>query len=118
VLRFKLDENVPISLESILKKAGHAALTVGQQGLVGCHDAQLASACTSENRVLMTLDTGFGDIRVFLPARSAGIIILRPARQDRDSLHALVRRLTHKLPSEGIDGQLWIVESASVRIRC
>ena len=105
------------SIVEILSEAGHEVLTVNEQGLGGCADADLASICNSERRVLITLDTGFGDIRSFPPAQSVGIIILRPIRQDRSSVLVLVRRLIPRLPAEGINGKLWIVGPTTVRIR-
>ena len=44
-VRFKLDENLPVELASLLRRSGHDAATVLDQGLGGARDPELASVC-------------------------------------------------------------------------
>jgi hypothetical protein len=41
---------------TFLNNAGHDALTIHDQGMVGEPDARVASVCQFEQRALMTLD--------------------------------------------------------------
>jgi len=54
-VKFKIDENLPAEAADILRCAGFAADTAGDEDLSGTDDAQLASASRSAGRVLVTL---------------------------------------------------------------
>jgi hypothetical protein len=62
-VRFKLDENIDVRAGTVLAEAGHDVATVAGQYLGGAVDAVIADAVRSENRILVTLDRGFGDLR-------------------------------------------------------
>jgi len=47
-MRFKLDENLPLSSAAILAIAAHDVGTVGQEGLSGASDPDVAAAATPE----------------------------------------------------------------------
>ena len=81
-MRFKTDENLPQEVVEQMKASGHDALSVADQGLGGAPDPSVAQACTAEDRVLVTLDTDFSDIRAYPPGSHPGIIVFRLARQD------------------------------------
>lgn len=115
--RFKLDENLPAELTGLLRTAGHEAATAVQQELGGEPDTRLAEACRGEQRVLLTLDLDFGDIRTYPPEAHAGLIVLRPARQDKPSVLRVVERILPLLKAEPLAGHLWVVDEHSVRIR-
>ena len=116
-MKLKIDENLPAECAEILSHGGLQADTVADEGLKGADDSALAAASRSEGRVLVTLDLDFANIRAYPPAEYAGIIVLRPKSQDKQSVLALVHRfalvLVNRLPA----GELWIVESARIRFR-
>ena len=62
-LRFKLDENLPIAVKAALVIQGHDALTALDQSLGGEEDRKIAAICAEEDRILVTLDLDFSDIR-------------------------------------------------------
>lgn len=113
----KLDENLPVECLSQLRKAGHDVLSVRDQDLVGATDAELASKCAEERRVLVSLDLDFADIRTFTPSEYSGIVVFRLAFQDRDTMMRIVDRLIGLLQRQSPQRQLWIVEEDRVRIR-
>ena len=80
-MRFKLDENLPLQLKRLFTEAGHDVATVLDEGLGGAADAELASVCLLEERVLVTQDGDFADIRMYPPGRYPGIVILRLSDQ-------------------------------------
>jgi len=55
-LKFKIDENLPIDVADLLHSAGHEALTVFDQELIGEDDRRILDICKAEERVLITLD--------------------------------------------------------------
>jgi len=113
----KVDENLHPDAAALLASAGHDAVTVFDQGLRGHADDDIAAVCHREQRVLVTLDLDFSDIRQYPPGDYAGIIVLRLVDTSRA---AVLRALGQVLPLLGVEplvGHLWIVEEQRVRIR-
>lgn len=117
MIRFKIDENLPIEVAEVLREAGHDAVTAGEQALSGRPDPQLAQVCRDEKRALVTLDLDFADIRAYPPEKYSGIVVLRSAVQSIPSLTRLASRMVALLTSEPLAGRLWIVDEAQVRVR-
>ena len=116
-MRFKLDENLPSEAASLLTEAGHDAVTVLAQNLGGTSDELLYSRCLDEARAIVTLDLDFADIRTYPPESSPGILVLRLARQDKQSVTAALSRVILLLDREPLSAHLWIVEADNVRVR-
>ena len=91
-MKFKLDENLPEDGVKILANAGHDTATALEEQLGGKHDSKIAYVCKIEQRALITLDTGFGDIRRYPPDEYPGIVVLRLARQDKPNVLAVLER--------------------------
>ena len=72
---FKVDENLPEEIAGLLAGFGHEAKTVNDQLLQGAEDSVLIEECDRENRIIITLDTDFSDIRTYPPWEHEGIII-------------------------------------------
>jgi predicted nuclease of predicted toxin-antitoxin system len=62
-LKFKVDENLPREYASILRGAGFEADTVSDEKLSGASDSVLSERCCTEDRVLMTLDLDFANVK-------------------------------------------------------
>ena len=116
-MQFKIDENLPRRVAAALRDAGHDAETIGEQDLSGADDPVIADVLRRESRALVTLDLDFADIRAYPPPEHPGIIVLRPHRQDRDSVLRLVTGFIPLLEQEPLAGHLWIVDETRVRVR-
>jgi predicted nuclease of predicted toxin-antitoxin system len=116
-MRFKIDENLPVEIAERLRAEGYIADTVIAQGLAGERDELVFDHCQREQRVLVTMDKGFGDIRQYTPGTHFGILLIRSARQDRDTFIQLIEQVLPHLQEQSIEGCLWIVEPGQVRIR-
>lgn len=116
-MQFKIDENLPIEIADMLVNAGHGAKTVNEQNLQGAEDTVLMGVCRAENRILVTLDTDFSDIRAYPPQESAGIIVLRVGCHAKQHLMGVFQRIMPLVGREPLKQHLWVVEEARVRIR-
>lgn len=114
---FKIDENLPLEIAELLINAGHDAKTINDQQLQGTRDPVLINVCKNENRVLITLDTDFSDIRTYPPQDFSGIIILRVGSQAKQHVIKVFQHIIHLLGREPLNQHLWIVEETKVRIR-
>ena len=116
-LRFKLDENLPSRVEPALRAQGHDVETALSESLAGAMDPQLLAACVAEDRILVTLDLDFSDIREYPPGSHRGVWVLRPDRQTFDGLMNLVLSGVKLADVEQTEGQLWVIDEKRVRIR-
>ena len=115
--RFKLDENLPATVEALLRDAGHDVATVIQEELSGASDLDVHAAARAERRTVVTLDRGFGDPRRHPTTGTAGVVVLRVPSQDANSILSLLRLLVPLFEEQELDDALWVVEPHRVRIR-
>ncbi len=73
--KFKIDENLPIEAAKIFKRFGYDAETVLDEGLQGSSDDELFLICKKENRILVTFDLDFSDVRTYSPGAHPGVIV-------------------------------------------
>lgn len=116
-LRLKLDENMPRRAQSALRDLGIDVETAHSEHLAGAVDPVLLAACIVENRVLVTLDLDFADMRDYPPGSHPGIWVLRPRQQTFNAIVSLVQSGVRLAATERTAGQLWIVDERQVRIR-
>lgn len=64
---FKIDESLPVEAAILLRGRGYDAATVHDEALQGCPDATIYQACQREQRVLISIDKDFADIRRYPP---------------------------------------------------
>ena len=116
-MHFKIDENLPIEIAELLINAGYDAKTVNEQQLQGVKDPILIDICKSENRVLVTLDTDFSDIKAYPPHEFSGIIVLRVGSQAKQHILKVFQHILSLIDREPLKQHLWIVEETRIRIR-
>jgi predicted nuclease of predicted toxin-antitoxin system len=116
-VKFKFDENLPADLSALLQADGHDAHSVLDENLCGAADPSIARICQDEKRILITLDLDFAHIKNYPPQDYPGIIVLRLARHDRDTVLAIIPRILTLLQTEAIAQRLWIVDDSRTRIR-
>ena len=114
--KLKVDENLAAEVTTLFKDAGHDAMSIHDQNMVGCTDDHIASVCQMEERAIVTLDLDFSDIRSYPPEDHYGII-MRPAKHDQASILEVLTKLIPKLDDEPLEGKLWIVNRRTIRIR-
>jgi len=116
-LRVKIDENLPLECAGIFLEAGFESETVEEEGLRGADDSRIAFRVRAEDRVLVTLDLGFGNIGAYPPADYAGIIVLRLRRQDKHTVLSMIKKIALVLANRAPAKELWIVEADRIRFR-
>ena len=77
----------------------------------------IQSICREEQRVLVTFDRGFSNIRAYPPAEGTGMIVFRLQSQDKRHGLTVARRLVLALNEREIGNELWIVHENRIRIR-
>lgn len=115
--RVKLDENLPRRVEPALRALGIDVETALSEGLSGAQDPMLLAACVAEDRILITLDLDFADIRTYPPGTTRGIWVLRPAVQEFEIVLGLALAGVRLAAVEQTSGRLWVIDERRVRVR-
>lgn len=116
-MTFKIDENLPVELADDIHAAGQEADTVYNEALAGAPDTDLMEGVRIDGRVLLTLDKGIADIRVYPPEQFSGIVLFRPPTSGRAAVIAFVRRHVPAILADDLTGRLIIVTEGTLRRR-
>ena len=111
---FLIDECVSFQTYWLISASGFPVKTVLDITHSGATDSELFKIAQSQTLVIVTLDRGFGDVRIYPPNSHNGIIILKA--YDLNSLqkcHTVLEMLL-KVESE-FKGTLFIVDGNKYR---
>ena len=79
-----VDENIPPDLISRLRDQGKDVRSVHDEVLVGATDIAILEHARSQNRVLLTHDSDFGQLAIHAGQPYVGIVYLRPGHISAD----------------------------------
>ena len=116
-MRVKLDENISDQLLAPLQQAGHDVDTVEQEGLCAEPDEVIATAARTHDRMLLTLDKDFADIRKYPPGTHPGIIGFRISSHLPRYTASFIERFVLEHPLDPWSGCLVIVDETAIRVR-
>ncbi len=112
----KLDENVPDSVGTILRDAGHDVVLARDEQLAGVPDDRLLDAASREGRTLVSFDRGFANVIQHPPHSTAGIVVIRLREQSLPRVRQVASTLAQLLTTERIEGRLWVLDESRPRI--
>lgn len=116
-MKVKLDENLHIGLVEVFTPGGHDVETVADEGLLGADDATVSRAAAAEDRLIITLDRGFGDLRLYPPGAHAGILVLRLNDHSLPGVKAALERLLQDVALVDLAGCVAVFRDGDLRIR-
>lgn len=101
-IRFLVDVNVGVAVADNLRHSGHDAVFAGD--LDWCMpDAGVLSVAHQEQRIILTMDTDFGDLVYHSQQPHAGVLLLRMPGANRDErirvVQEIVSRYGDQLPN-------------------
>jgi len=76
-LRFLADENLSRQTVELMRDLGFDVKDAGEACLRGCEDDEVVRFAERENRMIITLDLGYGSIYYFSKKGHVGMIVLR-----------------------------------------
>jgi predicted nuclease of predicted toxin-antitoxin system len=82
---------MPLDLATMLQKEGHGVADVAGEGLGGEDDLPVLQAAVREDRILVTFDLDFADIRAYPPGTHAGVVVFRLRDQRWQTLEGPAR---------------------------
>jgi predicted nuclease of predicted toxin-antitoxin system len=117
-MKLKLDENLSRHLKPLLIAQGHDALTAADENLLSRPDTEVARAAATEDRMLLTLDVEFADLRKYPPGSHPGIILFRPLSLGPLWVNRFIADFMQSAHLGTLAGCIAIVEPGRVRVRC
>lgn len=114
-MRFLANENVPAPVIAALRDGGHDVSSV-KELLVGADDRVVLALAQAEQRVVLTLDTDFGELafRSQLPAECGVILVRLDWNSPADDNDIIVRALTSR---DSWASTFAVIERDRVRLR-
>jgi len=116
-VRIKVDEDLPQAAVQTLRRHGHEAVSVTEQGMAGAKDPLLWQVVQAERRFLITADKGFGDIRSYPPGTHSGVLLLRPDQAGIRPVLELLEQTLTAFDLEALSGAVSVVTPRGVRMR-
>jgi predicted nuclease of predicted toxin-antitoxin system len=99
-MKVKIDENIPLRLLAKLADLGHDVDTVAAEGLKGSPDNDVWAAAIREQRLLITQDLDFSDVRRFKPGTHPGLLLVRLREP---GANALLKRISSVIEADSLD---------------
>jgi predicted nuclease of predicted toxin-antitoxin system len=116
-MKLKLDENLSRHLKPVLEALQHDVATVAEEGLLSQPDPVIGAAAKSEERMLLTLDLEFADMRKYRPGTHPGVLLFRPRSFGPLAVNHFVEDFLRENDLESFRGCVVIIEPARVRVR-
>ena len=76
-MKFLLDENIPPSLATLLKNAGHEARHMVEIGYTSTPDFKISAFAAQSGEIILTHDTDFGTILALSGDNKPSVILFR-----------------------------------------
>ena len=116
-MRLFCDQNIMVETVEFLRRLGHDVRGTRDVGLALAPDDDVLAFAIRENRILLTYNADFGDIRLFPVGTHAGIIRLRVNQQTAEFLHPILEDTLGQLADRDLSGRLVTVTKTAIRIR-
>jgi predicted nuclease of predicted toxin-antitoxin system len=117
VWRLLCDQNIRTDTVAYLRSCGHDAISTRDLDLSEGDDDIILAEAVRQDRVVLTFNSDFGDIRLFPPETHCGVIRLRVHPQDRATIHPALDRALSRLTPESLRGRIAVVERGKIRLR-
>jgi predicted nuclease of predicted toxin-antitoxin system len=116
-MKLKLDENLSRHLKPPLIELGHDVLTAADENLLSRPDTEIARAARHEQRMILTLDIEFADLRKYPPGSHPGVILFRPFSLSPLSLNDFIIEFIRRTDLAKLTACVAVVDPARVRVR-
>jgi predicted nuclease of predicted toxin-antitoxin system len=111
------DECVYKITVTLLHSWGHDVLTAQEVGLAGKPDEEILAYAIMHERVLITIDLDFSNIRHYPPKSHKGIIVAKIRPRNASAVHRVLEHLLANVSEDRLSKSLVIVDHHKYRIR-
>ena len=111
------DECVYKVTADLLRFWGHDVLTAQEAGLAGKSDEETLAYAIRHERVLITIDMDFSNIRHYTPKSHKGIIVAKTHPRNANQVHNILEHLPNNIEPGRLSKSPVIVDQNNYRIR-
>ena len=116
-MRWLLDQGVPRSAAAILRRALQDAIHVGDIGMAAAPDSFILRYASSENRIVVTLDSDFHALLALSGSSRPSVIRIREEGLKGAALAALILQIAKPFKSELETGYVITFQAGKIRYR-
>jgi predicted nuclease of predicted toxin-antitoxin system len=116
-MNFFIDECVYRVTTQLLRNWGHDVLTAQEAGLAGKSDEDILAYAVTHQRVLITIDMDFSNIRRFPPKSYIGIIVLKIRPRAAEKVYKVLAQVLRDVNGEQLSKSLVIIDQSKYRVR-
>lgn len=116
-MRIKLDENLSGRTAVLLRGLGLDVDTVLDEGIGGANDAKVWAEAQREQRLLVTQDLDFSDLRKFMPGTHHVIVLVRLPDAEQWRAHEHILRWFTDPDARHWGGCIVVASLTKVRVR-
>jgi predicted nuclease of predicted toxin-antitoxin system len=117
-VKLLLDECLHPEVARLLVEAGHDDVTVADLGMVGATDPDVLAVAGQQKRILVTLDTDFGESMVRnVVSDQCGVLLIRRRDHRPAAIAAVVGEVLASCRDALLEGALAVVGERTVRLR-
>jgi len=116
-MRFLIDENLPKDLVHVLGQRGHDVRHALDDLQAGALDNVVFAHAQTEQRILVTCDLDFSDIRLYPPGQHEGIILMRVEPQSTPHFIDVLKSFLQTADFQRCPKATVILENDNYRIR-
>jgi predicted nuclease of predicted toxin-antitoxin system len=117
MIKFLLDENVPLSIGAFLRDVGFDVVHAKEVEMLGASDDHIMELARREERTLITLDKHFADLVLYPPNTHWGVIRIRIHPPRLDNVTEALTHFLKQFDTSTIRGTLIVLENNGFRIR-
>ena len=116
-MKFLCDMGVALRVTEWLRRAGHDAVHLAEQGLKRLPNGEIFAKARSEGRVVITFDLDFGEIAAASGDEPVSVIVFRLRNARAERVTARLDRVLADSSDALRDGAIIAVEDARHRVR-
>lgn len=116
-MRFLLDECVSARLTVLLVDAGHDCVHVQDRALLGAVDEDVMAAAVAESRVLVSMDTDFGELLATSNASLPSVVLFRRIGRTAEEQAAVLLLNLADIADDIEAGAIAVITNSQIRLR-
>lgn len=116
-MRFLLDECVSARLTGLLVDAGHDCVHAQDRELLGAADEDVMAAAVTESRVLVSMDTDFGELLSTSNASLPSVVLFRRVGRTAEEQAAVLLLNLADIADDLESGAIAVITNSQIRLR-
>src|SRR6267378_2206490 len=116
-MKLLADECVYNDTTQLLRSWDYDVLTAQEADLAGKSDENVLAYAVRHQRILITIDMDFSNLRRFPPRSYIGIIVSKIRPRIAEKIHAVLQQVLREVDEQRLSKSLVIIDQSKYRVR-